>query len=187
MELVKATVGPFKNSVNRECASDSQSSARVEMTKGFVVWRAARQTAASAWVKPSLRDGGEHPQLTDGQFLLLSAVFSALDQIPAAATRQSHMWAHQMRSLGAVPDNTLLSRSICSIPWCFFFRTVFRTTAHARGTRSGFSDQLGDLAPGDVHSTLYCAAECKCQRIYLLLVTTGTHLHTHTHSYQPQS
>lgn len=44
----------FKNSVNSECASDSQSTAHVEMTKAFVVWPAIRQTAASSCVKPSL-------------------------------------------------------------------------------------------------------------------------------------
>lgn len=168
----------FKNSVNSECVSDSQSTAHAEMTKEFVVWPAIRQTAASSCVKPLLLHIQEHLLLTDRQCLLLSAFLahSTRVQLPRHVKATCE---HIRCILWRVPDNTLLSHSICSIPWCFFLASISHHSAHQRYK---IKIQLGYLAPGWADFQLYCAAESKCQfilNVHLSFLVT-THLHPHT-------
>lgn len=105
-------------------------------------------------VKPSLLHIQEHLQLTDRQFLLLSAslVHSSRFQLPRHVKATCE---HIRCILRRVPDNMLLSHSICSIPWCFFSGQYFtpqctsevqdRDPVRVFGTRLSW------------HSTLLCS------------------------------
>lgn len=161
----------FKNSVNSEYVSVSQSTEHVEMTKEFVVWPAITHS-----VKPSLLHIQEHLHLTDRRFLLLSAflVHSTTFQLPRHVKATCE---HIRCILYRDPDNMLLSHSICSIPWCFsgqYFTPQCTSEVQDQDSVRVFGTRLS------WHS--HCAAESKCQfilNVHLSFLVT-THLDTYT-------